>query len=148
MEDKPSSPINDDGTVNRVQESISADGKTYHQDFIIYKTFSDVFAEKPKLYNRNITSVFLADLNPGSLKVRYYKKVFFISVSTTNSQGKIKVMFPSSNPNEPVYEYETRHMTSLDFGPFEANKEENLEQRMIKALKYLITLNGGKAEAF
>ncbi len=148
MADKPSSPINENGTVNRVKESISSDGKTYYQDFIIYKSFTEAFSKSPQLYNRNITSVSLSDLNPNSLRIRYYKDVFFVSVSTTNSLRKIKVQVPSSYANEPVSEYDTHNNSTLDFGPFSINNESNLEQRMIKALKYLITLNGGKSEAF
>jgi hypothetical protein len=148
MADKPSSPINDNGTVNRVIESISPDGRIYNQDLIIYKSFSEVFKEKPKLDNRNITVCWLMDLNPGSLTVRHYKNVFYISASTTNSLKKVKVSFPGQYADEPEYEYTTRHLTSVEFGPFETDQTNNFEERVVRALKHLITLNGGKGEAF
>lgn len=148
MLEKPSEPINEDGTVNKITEWISNDGKTFNQDFITYKTFSDVFSNKPKLDNRNITTAFFRDLNPNSIKTRYYQNNFFLSVSTTNSVRRIKVKLPTSDPNEPIYYYDTRYTSTLDFGPFDSNKESNLELRISKALKHLIILNGGKSEAF
>lgn len=107
-----------------------------------------MFSENPKLDNRNITIAFVSDLNPASLKVRYYKDRFFISASTTNSEKKIRLMLPTNYPDEPLSDYDSKYMTSLDFGPFYTSKESNLEQRMIKALRYLIILNGGKSKAF
>ncbi len=145
---KPSSPINEDGTVAKTKEWISPDGKKYYHDFTIYKTLTDTFSENPKLSNRNITIAFVSDLNPTSLKVRYYKDQFFISASTTNSEKKIRIMLPTNYSDEPLSDYDSKYVTTLDFGPFDANKESNLEQRMIKALKYLIILSGGKSEAF
>jgi hypothetical protein len=148
MADKPPSGINDDGTVSRNQEKISLDGKTYSADHIIYKTFVDAAAKNPSLDNRNIITASFSDLNPQSLKIRYYKDVFFISATTTNSLGKIKRSYPRSDVNEPTNNYMSSYESSIDFGPFKTDQENKLEERLIKALKTLIIMNGGKEEPF
>ncbi len=82
----------------------------------------------------------LKDFNPNSVKIYKFGEFFFIQAKCTNTKGCVR--------KSGGYPEDNRIAEGVGFGAIRTEADNNIENRMLKAIKHLIVLVGGKTEAF
>lgn len=92
------------------------------------------------LFNTTFEYGNLKDFNPNSFRIYHYQDYFFIQAKCTNTQGCVTKSgrFPEDN----------RVAEGIGFGAIRTGAENDIENRMLKAIKHLTVLVGGKTEVF
>lgn len=95
---------------------------------------------KPKVETISIAKGNFKNFNPSSVQVSYEKSLIFISINCYNNTSCLT----NSQSGRSGIDLST---TGITFGAFD-NDEDDIADRLKKAFKHLITLSGGKKEAF
>lgn len=82
----------------------------------------------------------IQDFNPGSAKIYNMDEYFSIQMNCTNSKSCVK--------RSGGYKVDNHNSNGIGLGVMLRTNDADFANRMLKAVKHLITLFGGKKEAF